>query len=678
MKEEMNYIDELFDKELGVYEMGTASQGWAAVSEGLAKKGLLAFFRTSLLLKLATAVSTAGLISFLTIISLNPDFFAEDTRPHNENVICEPGMFDSFSQPTDYSKQSTVGSPQMAVTSSQPSIRNPQSPISPEPTFSNHQSGVNSSQLVATVVQPETRNSKPETPSFAKAMDGRRTQNPKPETQNPKSGTQNPKPETRNQPSVLSQQPAVGSSQSSNDGTDLADNILSEKDIEAESKNSTETKINQQNFEDTKNGVENELNPQSTIDAEQPESGSQQPEHGSEQLANNNPQPATRPQSLVLSQQLADDAVQPEIRNPQPATSPQSSVLSPQLADDAVQPTTSPQSAVHSQQLADDAVQPETRNLKPETNTFSNINNEALPIYYTMPQRGFVPTTQQEDQTIALKQEYLSPPVNNRGYNPLSWAVSAYLAPQQPSVLLQSEDLEGEALLTYIESGLQQPSVFNGGIRMEVRGRNFLLESGISFLQISQKGKYQTLDIFNRDTTLWDFWDSSFTKIDTLDSYFQVFGNDTTWFYITQTNEITDTGSTSYDSTITTREDLTHTFTNRYKYLEIPLIMGYSFTKSRLTTSVKAGVISSFLWQSHGQSISGLSKNDIYSFTHDDFPAIRLDLYSALELRYFFGPRYFVFGEAYYRQSFSPFIVRENISYRFNSYGLKLGAGVYF
>ncbi|MEA3444233.1 MAG: hypothetical protein U9R19_05840, partial [Bacteroidota bacterium] len=93
---------------------------------------------------------------------------------------------------------------------------------------------------------------------------------------------------------------------------------------------------------------------------------------------------------------------------------------------------------------------------------------------------------------------------------------------------------------------------------------------------------------------------------------------------------------------------------------------------------LKAGVITSFLWRAHGNSIAGQSKNDIYSLTHDGLPNVRFDLYTALEARYFIGPRYFVFGEAFYRQSFSSFISRNNINYRFNSYGIKLGCGVYF
>jgi hypothetical protein len=302
---------------------------------------------------------------------------------------------------------------------------------------------------------------------------------------------------------------------------------------------------------------------------------------------------------------------------------------------------------------------------------------EALPIYNTLPQRGFAPMMHQENQTIALKQEYLSPPVQKSGYNPLSWAVSAYLAPQQPSVLLESDDSEGDALLTYIESGLQQPSVFNGGIRVEARGRNFLIESGLSFLKISQKAKYQTQDISYKLRTTWEYRDSSYTKIDTIDSYYQIVGSDTSWFYVTQTATVNLHDSTPTTHIDTLREDLAHKFSNRYKYLEIPLIVGYSFNKGRFTTSVKAGVINSFLWKAYGKSISGNSKNDIYTFTHDDFPAIRFDGYLGLETRYFIGSRYFVFGEAFYRQSFGPFINRNNISYHFNSYGLKLGAGIY-
>ncbi|SEH07151.1 Uncharacterised protein [Candidatus Venteria ishoeyi] len=188
----------------------------------------------------------------------------------------------------------------------------------------------------------------------------------------------------------------------------------------------------------------------------------------------------------------------------------------------------------------------------------------------------------QENNFIDLKQEYLSPPVQKSGYNPLSWAASVYLAPLQPGVFLSSTNPEGEALLTYIESGLQQPSVFNGGIRVELRGRNFLFESGLGFFQLSQKANYQTLDIFYRDTTIYSNWDSSYTKFDTVDVYWQAFGTDTVFQYQITDSLIGYNGIATTIDSIPDRDEQSLTFTNTYKYLEVPLIVGYGFTKNVL------------------------------------------------------------------------------------------------
>ena len=186
------------------------------------------------------------------------------------------------------------------------------------------------------------------------------------------------------------------------------------------------------------------------------------------------------------------------------------------------------------------------------------------------------------------------------------------------------------------------------------------------------------MDISYNDNTIWSFWDTSYVEIDTIDSYYQIVGSDTSWIYITESNTINLSDSSYSIVTDTLKDEKSHTFSNRYKYIEIPLIIGYSINNGRFTTSLKAGVITSFLWNAQGKSITGQSANDIYSITHDDFPSVRLDLYSAIETRYLIRTRYFIFGEAYYRQTVSPFTKQNHISYRFNSYGLKLGAGMYF
>ncbi|WP_146066574.1 hypothetical protein, partial [Candidatus Venteria ishoeyi] len=120
---ENNFIDELFDKELGAYEMGTASQGWAAVASGLGKKGFLAFLKSSLWLKVAAGISTAGLIIFIGLIVINPDYFTQERDSQDDNIICQPtGNYQSPAsnlQPVVASSQSTVASQQSTVGSSQ-------------------------------------------------------------------------------------------------------------------------------------------------------------------------------------------------------------------------------------------------------------------------------------------------------------------------------------------------------------------------------------------------------------------------------------------------------------------------------------------------------------------------------------------------------------------------------
>lgn len=328
-------------------------------------------------------------------------------------------------------------------------------------------------------------------------------------------------------------------------------------------------------------------------------------------------------------------------------------------------------------------MKPETQNSKLETQ-YSKLNsqNSILSTQYSklpyLPGRGFVPLFYQTEQNNIPNLVYISPLAQNAGYNPLSWAIAAWFSPQMPNISIETNDAETKLFLPYLEAGLQNPYAYDAGLRIEAHGKNFLVETGLNFMQISQKANYSSFDFFVRDSTIWSFWDSSYVEIDTIDSYFQIIGSDTSWFYVTETNEIFLHDSSSTDITDTIHNEKIHNFANRYKYFEIPLIVGYSFRKGRLNTSLKAGIISSFLWEISGQSMAGQSENDVISLSRDDFPTVRFDIYSSLEARYSIGSRYFVFGEMFYRQSLSPIFSRNNVNYRFSSYGLKFGTGIYF
>ena len=595
MENERNYIDELFDKELGAYEMGTASQGWAAVSDGLAKKGFWATLKSSVWFKAAATITSVGVVATLGFFMLKPYSVANESDPSSISQV----------QP---SSQSAGNSPQFSVGSSQSTIGRWQSPVC-------SQQVAEESQLAS---YPETDVNTPN-----KTVSSR-------------------------QSAASSRQSAVGSWQ-------LAE---------------TSSEFQVSSFEKSKNS-DQLSEPLSTV--------SNSHIANSENRENSSGTPNSKPEIRNTPPEPSNTLEQ----NGNPARYVEVSKFNNQQSTNDNKQTAFSERETTRQQLETQNSEPSTLNSELRTQNSDLDNSEldnsiALPIYYTLPQRGLVTAGPQDDFTIDLKQEHLSPPAPVQGYNPLSWAVSAYSAIHSPNVLLENNDPEAVASIHFVESGLRAPSITDVGVRFEARHQHLVFESGLGFFQFSQKANYQTSDVAYNETTTWNYWDSTYTQTDTLDSWFQVFGTDTVFHYATVDSTIQLFDSTSYVRTDTVRDDLDHTFTNTYKYLEAPLIVGYSFTKERFSATVKGGLIGSFLWQGTGKSISGSSKNDVYTYSHDDFPNIRLDLYTGLEARYSIGARYFVFGEAFYRRTFSPFIRRGAYSYNFDSYGLKLGAGVYF
>ncbi len=585
MKEEMNFIDELFEKELGAYEMGTASQGWAAVSAGLSKKGFLGFIKSSLWLKLAAGISTAGLITTIGIITLNPELLTDKQENNGLRENLQPTIVSD----SEITNQSSAEDELHATTNNSGSeIPQPLSEKSDNSSLKNYLQKNDD-------IKPSKESSSYLSSSF----------------------------ENKNSNNILIAETSVIPDEVDNRNLQMPD----PKRTESLSGNQATETFNPDNNKRSDN-IEESTNNQ------------------------------------ILNQLIEDSYIADAITE-------KSNVLNTKSETEYIKDQ-------NDKRILEAELISLAQNNNSSRYTFSAGENEALPIFNALPYRGFVPLRQQGNQTIALNQEYLSPPVPNSGYNPLSWAVSAHNAFHSPNLFLSTNNPESNSQISQVESGLQNPVVSNIGIRVEARGKNLLVESGLDYMELSQKANYQTLDLTFHENITWDYGDSSYHKIDTIDVYWQAIGTDTFYYYQTTDSIIYLFDSTFTTKFDTTREDITHRFSNRYKYLEIPLVVGYGFNRGRWTTSAKAGIIGSFLWKAKAQSIAGYSKNDVYSFTHDDFPTVRIDLYSALEVRYFIGSRYFVYGEAFYRRSYNPFIKRNNIQYHFKSYGLKLGAGVYF
>lgn len=259
----------------------------------------------------------------------------------------------------------------------------------------------------------------------------------------------------------------------------------------------------------------------------------------------------------------------------------------------------------------------------------------------------------------------------------LSWAISGYVGIATGNTLFTSTKTEDAATQRFLNDGMGPYFQTNTGLRFEARTRKMLYETGIMFNQMKQEVKLSLAPVFEKQSS-WNYQDNSYAIVDS-SIYFQIVGTDTIEHTAYDTLEIvSQIDSIEIFTNDTLKREKNISTSNVLKYVEIPLIVGYTFNSGPWTTSLKTGVISSFLWKSHYLSVNGQSSGDEYIITKDKFPTVRFDLYAAAELRYLIGRSYFVFGEAYYRRSVTPIHNDPSAKQHYQLFGAKLGAGVYF
>ena len=260
---------------------------------------------------------------------------------------------------------------------------------------------------------------------------------------------------------------------------------------------------------------------------------------------------------------------------------------------------------------------------------------------------------------------------------PLSWSLSVYSTTGIIQSTISTQNSELFPLTKKIREGLSNEKFSERGLRLSAHFKHLYLGTGVSFSEINQQVFYSFPQTIMDTVDFWIHYTYWQTIHDTIDWYCQV-GTDTTWIPI-----IEDTQEEALDSLPATRIDTINTtldtlLRNRFNYVEIPLIVGYTFYKGRYSITLKSGIITGILQTVSAQTLSGVTPDKIYSVRKPDMPVFTFDVYSGIETRYFFGSRYFVFGDVFIRKPVTTFYSAHDINRKLSRYGLKLGIGIHF
>ena len=205
---------------------------------------------------------------------------------------------------------------------------------------------------------------------------------------------------------------------------------------------------------------------------------------------------------------------------------------------------------------------------------------------------------------------------------------------------------ENSELVNLYEAAYENIPSIEAGVTAGRHLGAFLLEAGLGLRQVREDFSYT-----------YTMPSDSYFEVDTVDSYYTINNQDTTWYYVT-------------DSTLQTVPGKEENYSNRnyYTYLNIPITVGYKFTVRNVITHIKMGIVSDVLIGSGGYYIDDSEHNPV-----EDYEKLNLSPYM-LSGRISLGAVYYInhFSAVSiglnYRRAFNPLfedeipVSRENSS----------------
>jgi len=166
-----------------------------------------------------------------------------------------------------------------------------------------------------------------------------------------------------------------------------------------------------------------------------------------------------------------------------------------------------------------------------------------------------------------------------------------------------------DSLFNEMNTLLNTSSGYSFGFRLYYSHLNFIVQTGLELNNYQQRFNISTIE------------NNTYLKIDTIEKYIaEEIGNDTSWVYITEKNiverEIHMNMKSIFD----------------YKYLQIPIIVGFKFNKKPIKYELKVGLIPEIYLNKKGFNFSKIDTigNEVVKSLQSPLKKNNLSLYLAL------------------------------------------------
>jgi hypothetical protein len=285
-----------------------------------------------------------------------------------------------------------------------------------------------------------------------------------------------------------------------------------------------------------------------------------------------------------------------------------------------------------------------------DTITYSIVTYDTVVIKQSEISKILVRDTIKVYDTVKIVQKIIKP-VNFYRPADKTFAIGVFMSQgylnSNLKLSLPKEDTTGIVKSTL---AVQNSSAF--GASFIYRNKSWLIETGISLTKLKYTFDYST--VFNQTVT----------RIDTIDKYYtSIVNNDTVWVYITEEKKVETSTLKNYLSDLS------------YKYLSIPLIVGYSKVVGNFTFDVKGGIVFNYYLGSKGSYLTIL-QDSTFQVDQSKAPGAgySMDAFGAACIDYFLNEKVHIYTQPFI--SYTSFSGNtKNSSYYFNNFQIGLQVG---
>lgn len=182
-------------------------------------------------------------------------------------------------------------------------------------------------------------------------------------------------------------------------------------------------------------------------------------------------------------------------------------------------------------------------------------------------------------------------------------------------------------------------------------GKKLIASLGMSYINVRKKVDYNLVNITLTDKSYYNVFDNSYWNVIFIDSFFQT-TPDTTWIVVYDSTYVPSIDSIFVNDYDTISNSANYNETNKYSYLEIPLIFGYTILGSKkLFIDIKSGIITGILIRKNGKTVLPVNQKEIVDVSALPLIKTNFSIYLSAKINYQVNNKFRIFVEPYYKKS---------------------------